>query len=539
MGSIKKTVSIIAGLLATVSSVAGRAADPPLDHSAVVQLLETPTAAIGGALDGPSQLVITPATWFAQTMTPAQSDGTAVSPGAGGETSDSVSGISRNPANNTPGSVFLNGLSQPNSVTVPSSGFFPGFGMSLLDDGIDLHGVAFDRFLANPTAGIVPGNTYNLGVLSPAADFDLQRMLGIHGAAVHVDVTFFGLRSNIPTIATETGGFLTGVQTTPAPSTTPFALSIFTYEQRLLDDKLSIEFGRTNPFRYFALPNSLDPATYFSSVLEVNGDLASPRFPAWGSVVAYRFAPLWAVQGGAFGDNFYRDEYNPQDLGEVRASGVQTFGSLEYRSEFTNAAYPANAELGLEWNTRHGPSNVEGAPVYYNRLNAATDYHGGGVIFMQGEKVIWRGARGRQGPPPNIALYGQLDAAVDKPVPFDFDTLAGVNFTGLIPGRPLDALGVQVHYQRLSAYEANFETRLRNIFAGPGPSQPRDGYAFELIANIHVLPWLQFRPFAEAFIDPDSYYDPAQSRRAQNGFEFGFLSVIPIGQLLGTSTKPF
>ncbi|WP_428391253.1 carbohydrate porin [Lichenicoccus sp.] len=513
------TALVIAGLLATVSSIAVRAADPPSD--------------------GLSQLAITPTASLAQATIPAQPNGTAISPGAGSGTSDSVSGISRNPANNTSGSVFLHGLSQPNSVAVPTSGLFPEFGVSLLDDGIDLHGIAFDRFLGNPTAGIVPGNDYNLGVLSPAADFDLQRILGIHGAAVHVDVTFFGLRSNIPTIATETGGFLTGVQTTPAPSTTPFAVSIFTYDQKLLNDKLSIEVGRTNPFRYFALPNSLDPATYFSSVLEVNGDLASPRFPTWGGLVSYRFTPLWAVQGGAFGDNFYRDEYNPQDLGEVRASGVQTFASLEYRSEFTNAAYPANAELGLEWNTRHGPSNVEGAPIYYNGRNAATDYHGGGVIFMQGEKVIWRGARGRQGPPPNIAIYGQLDAAVDKPVPFDFDTLAGVNFTGLIPGRPFDALGAQVHYQRMSALEANFETRLRNIFAGPGPRQPRDGYGFELIANIHVLPWLQFRPFAEAFINPDSYYDAAQKYRARNGFEFGFLGVIPIGQLLGTSTKPY
>ena len=47
------------------------------------------------------------------------------------------------------------------------------------------------------------------------------------------------------------------------------------------------------------------------------------------------------------------------------------------------------------------------------------------------------------------------------------DALTGVNFTGFIPGRPFDALGLQVHYQRLSAIEANFETTVETMFQWP------------------------------------------------------------------------
>ena len=458
-----------------------------------------------------------------------------VQPGNG-----SASGVSRSPAAETTGSLAIQGgVPLPNSRTVPPLSLFPSLGTILLDAGIDVHGAAFDHFLANPTTGLVPGNNYNLGVISPAIDFDLQRILGIPGGSIHTQVSFFGVRSNIPGIVFETGGFLTGVQTTPVASTTPIAVSLFTYEQKLLGNKLSIEAGRTNPYYYFELPNSLDPGSYFSSGFEVTADITSPRLPVWGGRTTYHFTPAFAVQGAAFMDSFFRASNHPDALGDEDASGVQTFGSLEYRTEFTTAAYPANGELGLEWNTRHGPSNIKGAAGFYNGRNAASDYHGGGVLFMQGQKVVWRGARGHFGPPPNIALYGALNVSLDKPQPFDLDSVAGVNFTGLVPRRPFDAIGLQFHYQRLSAIEANYETRVQNIFAGPGPNQQRDAYSFELVANIQALPWLSFRPFAQAFINPDAYYNNGQKSRPVNGFEYGFYGIIPIGRLRGTSTKPF
>lgn len=520
----RRNLSIIAALLAVLSPAVVQAAEPGVDPGV--------NPGVDRGVD-PGHLSAPAPALSLDASTGPSLDGAAPDTGNG-----SASGIARNPANNTTGSQILSPVPLPTSLT-PQVGLFTQFGATLLDDGIDLHGVALDHFLANPTVGNVVGQTYNLGVLAPAVDLDLQRLIGLQGAAVHAQVTFFGLRSNIPTIITKTGGFLTGFQTTPAPSTTPVALSVFTYEQKLLDNTLSIEIGRSNPYRYIALTNSIDPFTFFSSALEVNGDINSPPYPNWGGRVTYHVTPRWSVQGLAFEDNFFRAVNNPDNLGDDSASGVATFTEVDYRSEFASAAYPANAELGLEWNTRHGLSNIEGAAVYATPRTEATDYHGGGVLYFQGQKVVWRGARGRVGPPPNIAIYGSADVGVDKPQPIDFDSIAGVNFTGLIPGRPLDAFEFQVHYQRLSQFEANFETRLQDLIAGPGPSQSRDAYAFEAVANIQALPFLSLRPIAEAFINPDNYYDAAQRRRPGNGFEFGLLGVVPLGALLGTSTKPF
>ncbi len=73
---------------------------------------------------------------------------------------------------------------------------------------------------------------------------------------------------------------MTGFQTTPFTQTN--LLSLLTYEQRFLGDRLSFEVGRTNIYNYFFLPNSLDPFTHYSTTVQVNGDFASVPYPTWG-----------------------------------------------------------------------------------------------------------------------------------------------------------------------------------------------------------------------------------------------------------------
>ena len=277
------------------------------------------------------------------------------------------------------------------------------------------------------------------------------------------------------------------------------------------------------------------------STIEVNGDFPSVPYPVWGGRATYKLTPTWYVQAGAFEDN-YRSAVNYGDrLGANLNSGTQILAEIGQRSEFTNDAYPSNLEAGFEWNTRTGRSNLKGAAAPAIPLFQRTNYPGGGVVYFQGLKTVWRGARGNVGPPANIAVFGSLDVAVDKPQPIDFDMMAGVNFTGFIPGRPFDALGLQAKYQRLSRDEANSETRKTSILAGRGGSaQNRDGFDFEAVGNVQVTSAIAFRPIVEYFVNPDNYY-PALSRKGgpRDGFEAGVFAVVSLGRLLGTSVKPF
>ena len=444
---------------------------------------------------------------------------------------------SQDPKNNTSGDLTLVTPSEPISPP-PRMGLFPAFGTQLLDRGIDIHGVAFDHFLANPNTGVNPGQTNNLGVIAPAVDLDLNRLVGIPGATVRIQGTFFGLKSDIPKILSDTGGFLGGFQTTPAPLTT--LLSVLTWEQKALDNRLSIEVGRTNVYRNFFLPNSLDTFTNFSSTVQIVGDFNSNPYPVWAGRARFNLTPAWYLQAGAFEDNYRRAVNNGNNFGATGASGATVIGELGYRTEFNTAAYPANLETGFLWNARtDDPTNLKGTGRNLVPGVTATNYASGGVAFVQGLQTVWRGAAKADGPPTNIALYGSFNVAVGKPQPIDLDTIAGVNFTGFIPGRPFDALGLQVHYQRLSAIESNFETRVERRFAGPGIGQPRDGFNLEAVGNIQITPAIALRPFVEYLAGQDEYYNPLQKKRARDGFEAGAFLTVSLGRLLGTSQKPF
>ena len=444
--------------------------------------------------------------------------------------------ISPNPANDTTGDLSVASPSVRTSAP-PRVGLFPEFGASLLSRGIDFHGVAFDQFLANPSAGVRPGNTTNVGEFSPAVDLDLGKLAGIPGGNVHIRATTYFLKGDKPQAIQQFGGQLDGYQATPSLAKTN--LSVFTYEQSLLNDRLSVEVGRTNVHRYFFLPNSIDPFTYYSTTIETNGDFNPPPFPVWGGRATYRLTPAWYVQAGAFEDNFQRKAQNSNNFGVTGATGASVIAELGYRTEFSNDDHPANLEVGGEWNTRGSAGNIKAIPVPYNGRNAAAPYEGGGNLFLSAQKVVWRGAGIPNGPPPNIALFTNLAVAVDKPQPFDLDGLVGVNFTGLIPGRPFDALGLTARYARLSAVEAAFETRIANLLVGRGPSQSRDGFQFEVAGNIQLTSAISLTPTVQYYVSPDAYDRAAQKGRPQDGFIAGIFATVSLGRLLGTSQKPF
>lgn len=460
-------------------------------------------------------------------------------PGPGPATRGAPGGaenMSPNPSNDTTGNLSIASPSVPTSAP-PRIGLFPDFGADLLSKGIDFHGIAFDQFLANPSAGVRPGNTTNVGEFSPAVDIDLGKLAGIPGGNVHIRTTTYFLKGDKPQAIQQFGGQLAGYQATPSLAKTN--LSVFTYEQKLLDDRLSIEVGRTNVHRYFFLPNSIDPFTYYSTTIETNGDFNPPPFPVWGGKATYKLTPAWYVQAGVFEENFLRKAVNSNNFGVTGATGAQIIGELGYRTEFSNDDYPANLEVGGEWNTRGSAGNIKAIPVLYNGRNAAAPYEGGGNLFLSAQKVIWRGARIPNGPPPNIAIFTNLAVAVDKPQPFDMDALVGANFTGLIPGRPFDAIGLTARYARLSAVEAAFETRTANRLVGPGSSQSRDGFQFEVAGNIQLTPAITLNPTVQYYVNPDAYDRAVQRGRPQSGFIAGIFTTVSLGRLLGTSQKPF
>ena len=501
--------------------------------SAIVAAVTGRAAAAPAAIDlssQPAQLGLPSNTPPADQVSPASPQGATRGPNA-----TNPEGLSARPGNNAVGDQTFRQTPLPPS-TPPRIGLFPETGADILALGIDIHGIGFDHFLADPSAGVQPGNTSNLAAIRPAIDFDLEKLIGVPGGFIHTGFTFFGARSDLPQVISQTGGFLVGFQTTPVVQTN--IVSILTYEQKFFNGIFSIEAGRTNAYNYFLISNSLDPFTSFSSTFEIDGDFPTPPYSNWGGRTTLKLSPTWYVQAGAFED-YYHVAINSNPFGTTRAYGAQVLGEIAERSDFRNAAYPSNVEFGVEWNTREGRYNLKGTGAPDLPILDPTGYGGGGVLFLQGLQTLWRGPAREIGPPANIALYGSVDVALDAPQPISLDSIAGVNATGLIPGRPFDAIGVQMHYQRLSQPEVAAESFRQLLLNGPGLRQRASGYAYEVVGNLQITPSIAFRPTVQYFTHPDNYY-PAFgiNQRPHDGWEAGFFAVISLGRFLGTSVKP-
>ena len=446
--------------------------------------------------------------------------------------------LSPNPNQNTPGEELRPAGDLPSSTFV-NTGLFPSLGNQLLADGINFHGGLLDRATSNPSVGNIPGNTANLGIVRPEVDFDLGKIASIQGGFLHAAVTYWFSKSDEPGIVAQTGGVLDGYQTTPINEAV--TLTRLTYEQELLENRLDLEIGKSNVHEYFFIPNSLDPFSYDSPLLNVNSDFNSIPYALWMGKATYKLTSAWYLQGGIFEDNYESVVKNGLKFGDGGATGVQIIDELGYRTSFRTEAYPANLEAAFVWDTRKGYANTKGTGAVASPFTTAADYPGGGVFALQGAKVLVRGPARPGLTPANLQVYAQLDAAVDKPQPFDLDASVGVNLTGYIPFRPADVLGFQARYLRLSAVEAAFETLIhkelnRFRFAG---NQQRDEAQLEASYQIQVTKYATLSLYGQYYINPDDYYVPFVNHVPKHGFEFATLLRIPLGPLLGTSSPPF
>ena len=465
---------------------------------------------------------------------------TALPGGAGSSTgTTSPIGLSSNPNLNTPGQELRPVSGLPAQATV-NTGLFPGLGNELLNDGIDIHGAILDHFLTNPSVGNVPGNTSQLAILRPSIEFDLGKLLGIQNGFVHTSLTWWFSKSDEPGSIAQLGGALTGYQVTPILEAS--VLTRLTYEQLLLNGRLSLEVGKSNVHQYFFIPNSLDPFSYDSPVLYVDGDFNSIPYGVWMGKATYKLTPAWYLQGGLFEDDYPRVVKYGWNFGDDGVVGVQALGEIGYRTNFATENYPANLEAGFEWDTRNGYSNVKGTSEAASRFDSAANYPGGGVIYFQGAKVVWRGPVTQPGSPPrNLQLYSQADVSVDKPQPFDADVSVGANLTGPLPFRPVDILGFQARYLALSKVEADFETEEHTLlnrrrFAG---TQSRNAFLFEGSYQIQVTRYATLSLYGQYFEHPDDYEVPFINHVPESGFAAGGLVRIPLGPALGTSSKPY
>jgi porin len=395
----------------------------------------------------------------------------------------------------------------------------------------------YDFFYANPSAGLRPGQLSHSTYYLLSLDADLERLAGIKGGLFHFTQLFIGARWNNRNMDGDVGDSTVGYQPT---FNRDFArLSTLTYEQRLLDDRLSIEVGRTHPNRYYALPPCQSAASCFQDILQINAGLTSPLYGVWGGNVAYKVSPESYVQAGAFAVTARANFSSGYDWGTEPLNGVVTLAEIGRATTFATDLYPGRVALTGFYNTADHEDNfrsVFGRSKGLNPSDPVLQRSGTSGVILTGSQVVWRADAGGDAAnlnPTSIQAYTSLAYAPDPTIPIRWNAFAGLTLQAPDQSRPLDRYGIKVNWQRIAADYALFLGDANLISGGRGGAYSRDKLVFEANAHLALGEGIFFEPVVQYLVNGNSYWNPFTLNRSKDGFYVGATLIVPLGSILG------
>jgi porin len=434
------------------------------------------------------------------------------------------------PQNLSPG--FAVGIPNPQLPgTFPTrSGPLADWADRAADDGFRFHALYFAPFESNISTGERPGNSAIANEFRPGVDFDLDKLFGLRGAQIHFDESFFFLRDNTgsgPTYAAQASSFFAAnPMLSPKENT---YLTQLTYEQKLLGDRFDLEVGRLNANHYFDLPNCTIGLTCGDPIEMLSGGGAPPAYSFWGGRVAYNLTPTWYIQVGGFENNPFDTATNGWRWTTAASPGAKFDAELGYKSTFEQVRYPGNYEFVLVRNT--------------DRLKQPDSHatQGGTTSFLSRlSQTVWRGDGGMiaNPHPANVTAFGSVSMDPDEFEPYNYFVQGGLTYTGFIPSRPLDRIGIMGSWLAINKHELNAQREARLAAGGPNVMTPSGSYSFEVDASIFVTSNIALQLFAQYDINNDMFYNPKSRYVPSDGVVIGGTVIVYLGRLFGLSAPP-
>lgn len=434
-------------------------------------------------------------------------------------------------------------LTDPTAIGVAPEGLVKRHGplapyaTSLAAAGLSFDINAYDYFTSNPSTGLRPGQLSNSSYFVLSLDADLNTIASIHGGWFHFTQSFFSFRFNNRNMGSDIGDSTVGYQ--PTFNRDIARLSVLTYEQRLLDDRLSIEFGRTHPNRYYALAPCQSSASCAQDILQINGGVTLPLYGVWGANAAYKLSPADYVQAGAFAVTAGANFSSGYDFGHEPLNGVVTLAEYGHATTFATDRYPSRIALTGFYKTADHDDNVRtvfGTPKGLNPAAPVLQREGTSGLILTASQVIWRADAGADAfnlNPTSVQAYTSLAYAPDPTIPIRWNAFAGLTLQAPDQSRPLDRYGVKVNWQRIAADYAEFLGQANLISGGPGGAYPRDKLVFEINAHVALGEGIFFEPVVQYLVNGNSYWNPYTPNRCKDGFFVGASLIVPLGLIFG------
>ena len=243
-------------------------------------------------------------------------------------------------------------------------------------DGIFLD-LSYIEDLSSVVAGGQKTGTMPIGHATAGVVFDLQTIMGITGASLHIAFDERNGKS-INGIAGSPSGLL---QSDAGPFKT--RLANFYWEQGFDHDRLDITFGRTNPTSDFAFSDiscsfvgllCAQPTTWYFN----NDDIAYPS-ATWGGRVNFAVTPEVYVRAGVYQHDSTAGDFENMGFNWnwEHSQGVFIPVEIGYQTSYQNARYPAKYNVGFYEDTA--------SYIQANGQPGARD-----AFWGQFQQAIWR-----------------------------------------------------------------------------------------------------------------------------------------------------
>ncbi|MCL2897290.1 carbohydrate porin [Brenneria tiliae] len=413
-------------------------------------------------------------------------------------------------------------------------------GTWLAEHGVTPHLIVSQLYLGNPSAGTRTDQHETLTMFMAGADFDLDRMGLIPGGSIHFMQLWVPFTHNLD-LGNQSGGVLAGNPPPYIPKTAH--LMRFTYEQKLFDDRLSIEAGKSNPGQFFGFTNCNIPSACVNTILNETAVFAPPPYAGWGARIGYRFTPtlesgigVWRTyQAFPFTNGWERWD------DDLDSGNTLLVANVARRVNWQQEPYPFNWEVLGFHNFKEYDDvyyTVNGTSKVYDSNSPVRTRDGVSGVYLTGKKALWRrdGGTDTQNPFPSaVSLHGSVTHALQSHAHRGIATLAdaGLIWSGPWQSRPHDSYGLTFRWAKLTSSEQNYLQDMFDVSGGTGWQVPRNEYQLSIDASIMLTPEVNLQLIGARTWNNSNWQYPYTSVKPENGYTFWLQLNVLADKLLG------
>lgn len=373
---------------------------------------------------------------------------------------------------------------------------------------------------ANPVGGLRKSQAF-AGQALIGAEFDMSRLAGVKGGRVKLYIT----NRHGENLQEKAIGNNTSVQEIYGTQNTH--LAVLSWEQQLLDERLTIEAGR--------LPANI---SFLSSPLychfQGNSVCGNPTFVFKTSNFTYWPASSWGAHAkGWLTDKTYLHvgayEVNPErkterdhgiDFGTAQMTGVIYPWEFGYSTTFDNDSHPRNYRVGgwVDTGDYEDPLYDDQGGIRVLTRRPALMRSGRTGVFTRFDQVIWRRDDISK---HNLSVFGVAMAGTSGHLAERSFFDLGIVRTGTFRGRDQDTIGFVISHQVFTG-EALQAIRAARLHAGGDGDIPRSQTMMELAYGAQITPQLRVSPNLQYIHNPDQTSVPFRTQDIKDAFVVGF-----------------